>query len=56
MHGEGGVVHVGGVEGGEGNRVGWMEGGEEGSCWVGDASGKNTTGLRGEAGSTGEKD
>lgn len=48
--GEGGVVHLGGVEGGEGNKVGWMEEGEEGSCSVGEERGKNTTGLTGEVG------
>lgn len=48
--GEGGVVDLGGVEGGEGNRVGWMVGGEEGSCLVGEERGKSTTGLMGEPG------
>lgn len=50
MLGEGGVVHLGGVEGGEGNRAGWMEEGEEGSCLAGDERGKNTIGLMGEIG------
>lgn len=40
----------GGVEGGEGKRVGWMGEGEEGSCSVGEESGKNTTGWMGETG------
>lgn len=51
--GEGGVVDLGGVEGGEGNRVGWMLEGEEGSWSVGRESGKNTTGWRGETGEGG---
>lgn len=42
--GEGG----GGVEGGEGNRVGSSEGGEGDSGLVGDESGKKTTGWTGE--------
>lgn len=33
---QGGVWDVGGVDGGEGNRVGWMGGGEGGSRTVGD--------------------
>ena len=48
--GEGGVVDLVGVEGGEGNRVGWMEEGEEGSCLVGEERGKNKTGWIGETG------
>lgn len=48
--GEGGVVDLGGVEGGEGNRVGWMGDGEDGSCLVGEERGKNTTGCMGETG------
>lgn len=40
----------GGVEGGEGNRVGWMGEPGEGSCLVGEERGKNTTGLMGETG------
>ena len=48
--GEGGVVDLGGVEGGEGNRVGWMGEGGEGSCLVGEERGKNTRGLTGETG------
>lgn len=47
--GEGGEVDLRGVEGGEGNRVGWMEG-DEGSHFVGDECGKNTTGWIGETG------
>lgn len=50
MLGEGGVVHLGGVEGGEGNRAGWMEEGEGGSRLFGDERGKNTIGLRGVTG------
>lgn len=38
------------MDGGEGNRVGWMEGGEGGSCFVGEESGKNTAGWTGETG------
>lgn len=38
------------MEGGEGNRVGWMEEGEGGSCFVGEESGKNTAGWMGETG------
>lgn len=41
---------VGGVDGGEGNRVGRMGGGEGGSRTAGDEGGKNTTGLTGESG------
>lgn len=41
---------VGGVDGGEGNRVGWIGGGEGGSRTAGDEGGKNTTGLTGETG------
>lgn len=41
---------VGGVDGGEGNRVGRMGGGEGGSRTFGDGGGKNTTGLTGETG------
>lgn len=41
-------MDLGGVEGGEGNRVGWMEEGEEGPCLVGEGRGKK--GLMGEAG------
>lgn len=37
-----------GVEGGEGNRVGWMEDGEDGSCLVGEERGKDRTGFMGE--------
>lgn len=48
--GEGGVVDLGGVEGGEGNRAGGMGEGEKGSCLVGDERGKKTTGLMGETG------
>lgn len=43
-------MDLGGVEGGEGNRVGWMGEGEEGSCLVGEEKGKNMTGLMGETG------
>lgn len=45
-----GVWDVGGVDGGEGNRVGRREGGEGGSRIVGGEGGKNTTGLMGETG------
>jgi len=38
------------VEGGEGKRVGWMEEGEDGPCFVGEESGKNTAGWMGETG------
>lgn len=48
---QGGVWDVGGVEGGEGNRVGWMEGG---SRAVGGDGGKNTSGWRGETGEGGD--
>lgn len=48
--GQRGVWDVGGVDGGDGNRVGWMGGGEGGSRTVGDEGGKNTTGLMGETG------
>lgn len=41
---------VGGVDGGEGNRVGRMGGGEGGSRTVGDEGGKNTSALMGETG------
>lgn len=41
---------MGGVDGGDGNRVGRMGGGEGGSRMVGDEGGKNTTGLMGETG------
>lgn len=44
---QGGVWDVGGVEGGEGNRVGWMGGG---SRPVGGVGGKNTRGWMGETG------
>lgn len=44
---QGGVWVVGGVEGGEGNRVGWMGGG---SRPVGGDGGKNTNGWMGETG------
>lgn len=37
-----------GVEGGEGNRVGWIGEEEEGSHFVGDERGNNTTGWIGE--------
>lgn len=47
--GEGGVVDLGGVEGGEGNRVGLGDGGE-GACLFGEEQGKNKTGLMGETG------
>lgn len=43
-------MDLGGVEGGEGNRFGWMGEGEEGSCSVGEERGKNTTGWMGETG------
>lgn len=43
-------MDLGGVDGGEGNRVGWMAEGEEGSCLVGDERGKSTTCLMGETG------
>lgn len=43
-------MDLGGVEGGEGNRVGWMGEGEEGSSLVGEERGKNATGLMGETG------
>lgn len=46
--GEGGDVDLGGVDGGEGNRVGRMEEGEEGSA--GAERGKNTRGWMGETG------
>lgn len=51
----------GGVEGGEGNSIGWMEEGEEGPCLFGEESGKNTSGLMGDSGEgeaclMGEKD
>lgn len=38
------------MDGGEGNRVGRMGGGEGGSRMAGDEGGKNTTGLMGETG------
>lgn len=44
------VWEVGGVDGGEGNKVGWMGGGEGGSCTAWDERGKNTRGLMGETG------
>lgn len=47
------MLDLGGVEGGEGNSMGWMEEGDGGSCLVGEQRGKNTTGLKGE---TGEKE
>ena len=37
----------GGVEGGEGNRVGWRGEGGEGSCLVGEDRGRNTAGCDG---------
>lgn len=46
--GEGGVVDLRGVEGGEGNKVGWIGEGEERSHFVGDERGNNTTGWIGE--------
>lgn len=54
-------MDLGGVEGGEGNSIGWMEEGEEGPCLVGEERGKNTSGLTGESGEgdtclMGEKD
>lgn len=55
--GEGGDEDLGGVEGGEGNRVGWMgEGGEEASCLAGEERGRKTVGLMGEACFVGEED
>lgn len=48
---QGGVWDVGGVEGGEGNRVGWMGGG---SRPVGGDGGKNTSGWMGETGEGGD--
>lgn len=48
--GEGGVVDLGGVQGGEGNRVGWMGGGEGGSCLDWGVREKNITGLMGGTG------
>lgn len=56
LAGEAGDVALGGVEGGEGNSVGWREGGEEGSCLVGAERGKDTAGLMGEACFVGEED
>lgn len=38
------------MEGGEGNRVGWMEDGEGGACFVGDESGNKMMGWKGETG------
>lgn len=43
-------MDLGGVEGGEGNSIGWMEEGDEGLCLVGEERGKNTSGLMGESG------
>lgn len=43
-------MDLGGVEGGEGNSVGWMGEGEGGFCLVGEEKGKNMTGLIGEIG------
>lgn len=48
---QGGVWDVGGVEGGEGNRVGWMGGG---SRPVGGDGGKNTSGWMGKTGEGGD--
>lgn len=45
-----GVWDVGGVDGGEGNRMGRMGGDKGASRMVGDKGGKNTTGWMGETG------
>lgn len=43
-------MDLGGVDGGEGNSIGWIEEGEEGSCLTGEERGKKTTGWKGDIG------